>query len=127
MKFASDDSVHTKMFINKFRKMLPYVGYQMCEIPLKMTQNGQESSELCSIFVLEGSEYPSLPCGLMGLMAPSFLEMAQHPGFTPGCSPFPLCLGATQVSGGLAFLLIYYSNIYLKFKVTLLGSVPLAQ
>ena len=115
---ADSKIVHTKMFINKFRKMLPCVGHQMHEIPLKMTQNGQELSELCSIFVLEESEHPSSPRRLMGLMAPSFLGTARHPGFAPGCSPFPSCLGATQVSGGLALSFIYYSDMYLKFKVT---------
>ena len=39
-------------------------------------------------------------------------------GVCPRCSPFPSCLGATQVSWGLALLLIYYSNMYLKFKMT---------
>ena len=39
-------------------------------------------------------------------------------GVRPRCSPFPSCLGATQVSWGLALLLIYYSNMYLKFKTT---------
>ena len=84
-----------------------------------MTQNGQELSEICSIFVLEESEHPSSPHRLMGLIAPSFLGTARHPGFTPGCSPFPSWLGATQVSGGLALSSTYYSNIYLEFKTTL--------
>ena len=39
-------------------------------------------------------------------------------GVRPRCSPFPSCLGAAQVSWGLALLLIYYSNIYLEFKTT---------
>ena len=39
-------------------------------------------------------------------------------GVHPRCSPFPSCLGATQVIWGLALLLIYYSNMYLKFKTT---------
>ena len=81
-------------------------------------QNGQELSEVCSIFILEEGEHPSSPCGLMGLIAPSFLGIVWHPGFTTGCSPFPLCLGATQVSGGLALSLIYRSNVYLGIKIT---------
>jgi len=52
----------------------------------------------------------------MGLIAASFFGMRAAPGLTPGCSPFPSRLGATQVGWALALRCANYFNVYLGFK-----------
>ena len=53
--------------------MPPPARRQTRSIPLNAALNGQELSEMCSIFVLSKSEHASSPRGLMGLIAISFL------------------------------------------------------
>ena len=42
-------------------------------------------------------------------------------GLALGCSPFPSCPGATQVSGGLALLYVTCNNMYLGFETALVS------
>jgi hypothetical protein len=55
-----------------------------------------------------------------------FLGTRSHSCLHPGCSSFPLYLGTTQVSRGLALVHINYSIIYLGFETIFesLGTSP---
>ena len=55
----------------------------------------------------------------MGLIGISFLGIHTNNLLMCGFTPFPSCLGATQVSRALAFLYTNYSIVYLEFETTL--------
>ena len=66
--------------------------------------NGSESSSQCLIFVLGQSELRQLTARVDRIDQGFHFWNARLPCSRPGCSPFPLRLGTTQVSGGLALL-----------------------
>ena len=55
----------------------------------------------------------------MGLMGVSFLGTRACRLLAHGFTPFPSCLGFTQVSKGLALVYINYSVVYLGFETAL--------
>ena len=65
----------------------------MREIPLNAPLNGRELSEIRLVFERGQGEHASSPRGLMGLIAPSFLGTARHPGSPLGAPPFPRVWG----------------------------------
>ena len=63
----------------------------------------------------------SSACGLIGLIATSFLGTMWQPGLLRN-APLCLPLGTTQVNGGLALSYIISTNVYLGFDTTPVSS-----
>ena len=77
----------------KYKKIQAPVGQKSRLIPLNAASNGQELSELRSIFVLGKSEYHSSLHRLMGVIATSFLGTCNLPCLRLGSPPLGcLCL-----------------------------------
>ena len=66
--------------------------------------NGSESSSQCLIFILGQSELCQLTVWVDWIDQGFHFGNVWLPCSRPGCSPFPLRLGTTQVSRGLALL-----------------------
>ena len=94
-------------------------GHRTWSIPLKTGSNGQELSEIRSIFVRDVSEHCQLTVWIDGIDRNFLFGNGRPPCSHPGSSPFPSFLGATQVSQGLALVHTNCYIVYLDFETTL--------
>ena len=100
------------------KNMLPPAERKTREIPLNAASNGRELSEICSIFGRSESEHPQSAARIDGIDGGFLFGNARPPCSHSGCSPFPSCLGTTQVRQGLALVYTNHCIICLEFETT---------
>ena len=69
----------------------------MRKIPLNAASNGQELSEIRSIFERGQSEHCQLTARIDGIDRTCLFGNGAASGLAPGCTPFPSRLGPPQV------------------------------
>src|ERR1700684_4721704 len=82
-------------------------------IPPNATSNKRKSSEICSIFALGSSLHCQLTARIDGIDRDFLFGDARFSQLTPGCSPFPSCLGPLQVIMALTLIHTNYYVMYL--------------